>query len=63
MDNDTTIKLRRNTKSKLTRLKIHPRQTYDEVILNLLSAMPGKVKEELNPADKKAGDALKNREK
>jgi predicted CopG family antitoxin len=32
----TTIQLREETKRKLERLKIHPRQSYEEVILKLL---------------------------
>lgn len=32
----TTINLSKETKTKLTLLKIHPNQSYEEVILNLL---------------------------
>ena len=33
----TTIKLRKKTASLLNNLKIHPRQSYEEVVLNLVS--------------------------
>lgn len=34
--NVTTIKLSKNTVDLLSKLKIHPRQSYEEVILELL---------------------------
>ena len=37
MKNITTIKLSKKTAEILSRLKIHPRQPYEEVILNLIS--------------------------
>ena len=33
----TTIKLHKNTSSLLNKLKIHPRQSYGEVVLKLIS--------------------------
>jgi len=33
----TTIKLRKKTASLLNNLKIHPRQSYEEVVLNIVS--------------------------
>ena len=31
-----TIKIKEDTKKKLDRLKIHPRQSYDEVIVKMI---------------------------
>jgi predicted DNA-binding protein len=39
---DTTIRLRRETKQMLDGLKIHPRETYDEVIRKLVEACRSK---------------------
>lgn len=36
MDENTTIKISSKTRDKLEKLKIHPRQSYDEVIEKLL---------------------------
>jgi len=36
----TTIKLSKETVSSLNSLKIHPRQSYEEVILKLLGKKP-----------------------
>jgi predicted CopG family antitoxin len=35
-DEMTTIKISRKTKEKLDKLKIHPRETYEQVILRLI---------------------------
>ena len=40
----TTIKLSKDTVNTLNQLKIHPRQSYEEVILELLSKKGGKKK-------------------
>ena len=37
----TTIAISKETKEKLDRLKIHPRQSYEEVILKLLEVYEG----------------------
>ena len=34
----TTIKLSEKTKSRLDKVKIHPRETYEDVIIRLLDA-------------------------
>ena len=39
----TTIKLSLETKAKLDKAKIHPRETYEDVILRLLDSQPLKV--------------------
>ena len=36
MIRETTIKIRQNIKDKLKKLKIHPKQPYDEVIEKLI---------------------------
>src|SRR3989338_1023742 len=41
----TTIKISKKTVELLNRLKIHPRQPYEEVILKLISAQTAKAKE------------------
>ena len=38
----TTIKLHKNTSSLLNKLKIHPRQAYEEVVLKLISDFSSK---------------------
>ena len=38
----TTIKLSKDTAKSLNELKIHPRQSYEEVILELLKKRGGK---------------------
>jgi len=38
----TTIKISKDTVSALNELKIHPRQSYEEVILELLNKKGGK---------------------
>jgi hypothetical protein len=34
--NKTSVELKKSTKAVLIKLKIHPRQSYDEVITNLI---------------------------
>ena len=40
----TTIKLSKKTVKKITNLKIHPRQSYQEVIMDLLKNEKKKIK-------------------
>jgi predicted CopG family antitoxin len=40
----TTIKISKDTVDALNQLKIHPRQSYEEVILELLGKKGGKKK-------------------
>ena len=37
----TTIKISKDTVTSLNELKIHPRQSYEEVIVNLLKSKKG----------------------
>jgi predicted CopG family antitoxin len=41
----TTIKISKDTVKALNQLKIHPRQSYEEVILNLLKKKGGTKKQ------------------
>ena len=41
----TTIKLSKDTASLLNQIKIHPRQSYEEVILRLLQSKTGTKRE------------------
>ena len=50
---ETTIKLSKATADELARLKIHPRQSYEEIIKQILS----KTKVELNEGTDKPSDA------
>ena len=56
----TTIQVDKITKSKLEALKIHPRETYNEVLKRIISEM-AEEEEELSPqAIKGIEDALKD---
>src|SRR3989338_944076 len=58
----TTIKLSKKTADILSRLKIHPRQTYEEVILKLVSdsrRIERKPKRELHPIAAKDATTIK----
>ncbi len=54
----TTIKLRKNTKNRLDKLKTHKRDSYEDItqrileILNLCRLNPNKAKEKLMEIDK-----------
>jgi len=37
----TTIKIGKETKKKLDKIKIHPRETYEDIILRLLKRAKG----------------------
>ena len=39
--NITTIKISQETKQKLDKIKIHPRETYEDIIVRLLKMVKG----------------------
>lgn len=58
VDNITTIKLDKETKSRLDKLKVHPKESYDEIlqkvlyILNLCKSGSNEAKARLLAIDK-----------
>lgn len=42
---NTTLKVSEKTKNELDKFKVHPRQSYDEVILYLIKCYKGKKNE------------------
>ena len=65
----TTIKLQKNTKIRLDKLKKHKRESYDESIQNILEILnicrinPEKAKSKLVEIDRIHSDLIKKREK
>lgn len=47
----TNIKLKQATKMALADLKIHPRQSYDEIIKQILDKIEGENTQDESPAD------------
>jgi len=46
----TTIQISKQTKALLDELKIHPRETYDEVIRRLIESRKGGIGDDLQKA-------------
>ncbi|MFH1425542.1 MAG: hypothetical protein ABIG28_02310 [archaeon] len=62
----TTVKLNKKTKERLGKLKVHKRETYDEIlqsmlgILNICRTDPEKAQTRLRVLEKRARSVLKN---